>query len=90
MAHITGGGITENLPRILPAGTAAEIRKGSWPVLPVFAYMQQQGDIEEAEMYRTFNMGIGMILVVSPEDLPRCHGVTSQRPERTLLRNRPH
>jgi len=70
MAHITGGGITENLPRILPAGTAAEIRKGSWPVLPVFAYMQRRGGIEEGEMYRAFNMGIGMILVVSPEDLP--------------------
>jgi phosphoribosylformylglycinamidine cyclo-ligase len=69
MAHITGGGITENLPRILPAGTAAEIRKGSWPVLPIFAFMQQRGGIEEAEMYRAFNMGIGMILVVSPEDL---------------------
>lgn len=68
MAHITGGGITENLPRILPPGTAAEIRKGSWPVLPIFDYLQRKGGIEEAEMYRTFNMGIGMILVVSPED----------------------
>jgi phosphoribosylformylglycinamidine cyclo-ligase len=70
MAHITGGGITENLPRIFPAGIGAEVRKGSWPVLPVFRYMQEKGGIEEAEMYRTFNMGIGMILVVSPEDVP--------------------
>ncbi len=68
MAHITGGGITDNLPRILPAGTAALVRKGSWPVLPVFSYLQRKGDIDEAEMYRTFNMGIGMILVVSPKD----------------------
>jgi phosphoribosylformylglycinamidine cyclo-ligase len=74
MAHITGGGITENLPRILPPGTAAVVRKGSWPVLPVFQFLQREGNIEEAEMYRTFNMGIGMILIVSPEDLPRVTG----------------
>ncbi len=70
MAHITGGGITENLPRILPRGTAAEIRRGSWPILPIFEYMRQRGGIADAEMYRTFNMGIGMILVVAPKDLP--------------------
>ena len=70
MAHITGGGITENLPRILPPGVAARIQKGNWPVPPVFGYMQRLGEIDEAEMYRTFNMGIGMILVVSPEDVP--------------------
>ncbi len=68
MAHITGGGITDNLPRVLPAGTAAEVRKGTWPVLPVFDFLRSRGSIDEAEMYRTFNMGIGMILVVSPED----------------------
>ena len=71
MAHITGGGITDNLPRILLRGTAAEVRKGSWPVLPVFEYLRRMGDIEEAEMFRTFNMGIGMILVVAPEDSAR-------------------
>jgi len=70
MAHITGGGITENLPRILPAGTAARIKIGTWPVLPIFDYIARKGGIEEAEMYRAFNMGIGMILVVAPEDLP--------------------
>jgi phosphoribosylformylglycinamidine cyclo-ligase len=68
MAHITGGGITENLPRVLPAGTAALIRRGAWPVLPIFTYLQEKGRIDEPEMYRTFNMGIGMILVVSPRD----------------------
>ncbi len=68
LAHITGGGITDNLPRILPTGTAAVVRKGSWPVLPIFAYLQKKGEIDDAEMYRTFNMGIGMILVVSPGD----------------------
>jgi phosphoribosylformylglycinamidine cyclo-ligase len=70
MAHITGGGITENLPRILPTGTAARIRKGAWPVLPIFEFIAHKGGIEEAEMYRAFNMGIGLILVVAPEDLP--------------------
>jgi phosphoribosylformylglycinamidine cyclo-ligase len=70
LAHITGGGITENLPRILPSGTGAVIRTGSWPVLPVFEFIRREGNVAEAEMYRTFNMGIGMILVVSTEDLP--------------------
>jgi len=69
MAHITGGGITDNLPRILPAGTAARIERGSWPVLPIFNFLQQAGRIDEAEMYRTFNMGIGLMLVVSEHDL---------------------
>jgi phosphoribosylformylglycinamidine cyclo-ligase len=81
MAHITGGGITENLPRILPRGTAAEIRKGTWPVLPIFDYMQQKGGIDEAEMYRTFNMGIGMILVVASEDRQAIAGHFASRKE---------
>ncbi len=70
MAHITGGGITDNLPRILPASTAAMIARGTWPVLPIFDYMKAAAQIDEGEMYRTFNMGIGMILVVAPTDLP--------------------
>jgi phosphoribosylformylglycinamidine cyclo-ligase len=81
LAHITGGGITENLPRILPPGTAAEIRRGSWPVLPIFEYVRRQGGIDEDEMYRAFNMGIGMILVVSPEDLPLVTGHFAARNE---------
>ena len=68
LAHITGGGLTDNLPRILPDGCAAEINKGSWPVLPVFNVMQQIGNVTDAEMYRTFNMGVGMVLVVSAND----------------------
>ena len=70
LAHITGGGITDNLPRILPEGTGAVVRRRSWPVLPVFEFMRREGRIDEAEMYRTFNMGIGMILVIAPEALP--------------------
>jgi phosphoribosylformylglycinamidine cyclo-ligase len=65
LAHITGGGLLENIPRILPEATAVEIKRGSWPVLPVFAAMQRIGSVEESEMFRTFNMGIGMVIVCS-------------------------
>ena len=68
LAHITGGGLTDNIPRILPEGCAVEIDKGSWPVLPVFEVMQQIGSVSEAEMYRTFNMGVGMVVVTSAQD----------------------
>ncbi len=71
MAHITGGGITDNLPRILPRGTGAAVSLGSWPILPIFNYIQTKGEITDGEMFRTFNMGIGMILVVAPEEAPR-------------------
>jgi len=64
MAHITGGGITENLPRVLPKGTAAVIELGTWPVLPVFDHMQKLGNVPQDEMLRTFNMGLGMLVVV--------------------------
>ena len=63
LAHITGGGLLENLPRILPEGTGVEITRGSWPVLPIFELMQRIGNISEAEMFRTFNMGVGMVIV---------------------------
>ena len=64
LAHITGGGITENLPRVLPRGTAAAIELGTWPVLPIFEHLQQLGNVPQREMLRTFNMGMGMLLVV--------------------------
>jgi phosphoribosylformylglycinamidine cyclo-ligase len=64
MAHITGGGITENLPRVLPRGVAAIIEVGTWPVLPIFDHLQKLGNVPQAEMLRTFNMGLGMLLVV--------------------------
>ncbi len=67
LAHITGGGITDNLPRILPEGTAARIEKGTWPVLPVFDFLMREGRVSESEMFRAFNMGIGMIAAVRPE-----------------------
>jgi phosphoribosylformylglycinamidine cyclo-ligase len=68
LAHITGGGLTDNVPRILPEGTAVNIDKGSWPVLPVFELMREIGNVSETEMYRTFNMGVGMVIVCAPED----------------------
>src|SRR5579885_2130265 len=68
-AHITGGGITDNAPRILPKGLAARIRRNSWPVPPVFELLRRIGGIPEADWRRTFNLGIGMIVVVSPRKL---------------------
>jgi len=66
MAHITGGGITENLPRTLPEGRAFSLDRGSWTVPPVFSWLQEAGGLEDPEMLRVFNMGVGLILVVSP------------------------
>jgi phosphoribosylformylglycinamidine cyclo-ligase len=68
MAHITGGGITDNLPRVLPEGVEAAVRLGSWGVPPVFRWLQASGGVPEEDMFRTFNMGIGFILVVSAGD----------------------
>ncbi|MGD8191800.1 phosphoribosylformylglycinamidine cyclo-ligase [Brevibacillus ginsengisoli] len=67
MAHITGGGFTENIPRVLPAGTQAEIDYGSWPIQPIFSLVEELGKVSRADMFRTFNMGIGMVLVVDNE-----------------------
>jgi len=64
MAHITGGGLPENLPRVLPKGIGAEIDASSWDLPPIFRWLQEQGNISEAEMYRTFNCGVGMVLCV--------------------------
>jgi len=71
LAHITGGGITENLPRVLARGTGAVVELGSWPVLPVFEHLQKLGNVPQDEMMRTFNMGIGMILVVPPKQFKK-------------------
>ena len=66
-SHITGGGFYENVPRMLREGTRAVIEKGSYPVPPVFGLLAKDGDIEEQMMYNTFNMGIGMVLAVAPD-----------------------
>ncbi len=67
MAHITGGGITENLPRVLPHGTAAVVDASAWPVPPLFAWLRESGKVPVDDMYRTFNMGIGLV-AVTPRD----------------------
>lgn len=69
LAHITGGGFLENIPRILPDGVAVEITSGSWPELPIFGMMQRLGNVEDGEMFRTFNMGIGMVLICASQDV---------------------
>ncbi|KAM0870291.1 hypothetical protein ACQ4PT_040091 [Festuca glaucescens] len=71
LAHITGGGFTDNIPKVFPKGLGAKIFTGSWEVPPVFKWLQQVGKIEDAEMMRTFNMGVGMVLVVSKEAAER-------------------
>jgi len=82
MAHITGGGITDNLPRVLPKGTKAVVEIGSWPVLPIFKHLEALGNVPQDEMLRTFNMGIGMILVVSPDNLKRVTSILDRMGER--------
>ncbi|MGW8822814.1 phosphoribosylformylglycinamidine cyclo-ligase [Paenibacillus lautus] len=68
MAHITGGGFIENIPRMLPDGVNVDIEYGAWPILPIFKLMQEKGDISNKDMFTTFNMGIGMVLVVKEQD----------------------
>jgi len=69
LAHITGGGLTDNLPRILPRGTHAHIRHGTWEIPELFHFLQEKGEVGTEEMFRVFNMGIGMVLVVAPDGL---------------------
>jgi phosphoribosylformylglycinamidine cyclo-ligase len=67
MAHITGGGLAENVPRMLPKGLGARIDRRAVPVPPIFPFIKRAGGIEEAEMYRVFNMGFGMVIAVAPD-----------------------
>ena len=70
-SHITGGGFYENIPRMLPDGVRAVVKKDSYPVLPIFKMLQEEGNITEEMMYNTFNMGLGMILAVDPADVDK-------------------
>jgi phosphoribosylformylglycinamidine cyclo-ligase len=85
MAHITGGGITDNLPRILPADTHAFLRVGSWPVPELFLYLQEQGEVDVEEMLRVFNMGIGLILSVAPAGLADILGLLRSVGQRSFV-----
>lgn len=81
IAHITGGGFIDNIPRVLPESLDAEINKGTWPILPIFSYMQKVGDVPEAEMYRVFNMGIGLVLIVPKEEKEKIGKVLESYPD---------
>jgi phosphoribosylformylglycinamidine cyclo-ligase len=83
-AHITGGGLTDNIPRILPAGTGAEIRMGSWPVLPIFERLRAIGNLGAADYRRTFNLGIGMVVVVSKRNLSKAWALLDRMGERSF------
>ncbi|KAB3534437.1 phosphoribosylformylglycinamidine cyclo-ligase [Alkaliphilus pronyensis] len=82
IAHITGGGFYENLPRILPQNTNINIRLGSWPIPSIFNIIQSYGNVEAADMYKTFNMGIGMMLVVNKEDVKIAMGSLQEAGEK--------
>ncbi len=82
LAHITGGGLLDNLPRILPPGCAVAIRCGSWPILPVFTHLAELGQLSEAESYRVFNMGIGLAVIVAEADADAvCQAIRDQNGE---------
>jgi phosphoribosylformylglycinamidine cyclo-ligase len=85
MAHITGGGITGNLPRALPRNAQAVIELGSWPVLPIFRYLAKLGAIERDELLGTFNLGVGMILVVSAKHISRVEAELRRKREKFYL-----
>jgi phosphoribosylformylglycinamidine cyclo-ligase len=82
LAHITGGGFTDNIPRILPKGVSAQIELGSWPVPPVFRYLRREGRVADPEMLRTFNMGIGMVVVVPAHREAEVRGHFERRREK--------
>ncbi len=85
MAHITGGGITENLPRILPKNISAIIELGSWPTLPVFEHLQQLGNVDQEEMLRTFNNGIGLIAAIPAEKFKRAKSMLDRAGEKFFV-----
>jgi phosphoribosylformylglycinamidine cyclo-ligase len=85
MAHVTGGGITDNLPRILPSDTHALIRLGSWPVPELFHFLQETGEVDLEEMLRVFNLGIGMILSVDPAGLAEVLGLLRSVGQKSYL-----
>jgi phosphoribosylformylglycinamidine cyclo-ligase len=88
LAHITGGGLLENIPRVLPDALAAQLAKGGWPQSELFAWLQQTAGIDDTEMNRTFNNGIGMVLVLAPEQAAAC--AHAARGGRAGVRDRPH
>jgi phosphoribosylformylglycinamidine cyclo-ligase len=88
MAHITGGGITDNVPRILPKSVSALIELSSWIVPPLFQHLQQLGNVEQEEMFRTFNMGVGLILVVPADKVKRARSLLERASEKYCVLGR--
>lgn len=82
MAHITGGGLIDNVPRVLPKGLAARFNSQSWTIPPIFGLIQQQGSVDRNEMYHVFNMGIGMVVICAPENVSQ---FTAQLPEAKVI-----
>ena len=82
IAHITGGGLTDNLPRVLPKKMHAEIRVGAWEIPPLFHVLQGNGEVGTEEMFRVFNMGVGMVLLVDPESAREILGILHDEGER--------
>lgn len=74
LVHMTGGGFPENIPRVVPKGLASKIERSSWTVPPLFQWVQEAGGVSDAEMFRTFNMGVGMVVVVPKEDVDKSVG----------------
>lgn len=85
LAHITGGGLLENLPRVMPADTLAVIEQQSWQRPPVFDWLQEQGRVESEEMFRTFNNGLGMVLMISADDADACLGILQEQGEAPVV-----
>ncbi|MDE7231091.1 MAG: phosphoribosylformylglycinamidine cyclo-ligase, partial [Oscillospiraceae bacterium] len=85
ISHITGGGFYENIPRILPEGIIAKINKGSWDVLPIFDLIQKEGGISEHDMYNTFNMGVGMAVVVDKADADKAVEILNANGEKASI-----
>jgi phosphoribosylformylglycinamidine cyclo-ligase len=88
LVHVTGGGLTDNTPRILPSGACAEIRLGSWPVLPIFELIARRGRVPQDDMLRTFNMGIGLLLVVAARNLRRVTAALAKQGEKFWIAGR--
>ncbi len=82
MAHITGGGLIDNVPRVLAEGLTAQLNSQAWMVLPIFQLIQQRGNVDRQEMYRVFNMGIGMVIICSPSDVSQ---ITQTLPEAKVI-----
>jgi phosphoribosylformylglycinamidine cyclo-ligase len=82
MVHITGGGFFENIPRALPQGLGVRIDRSAWEIPPIFSYMQTRGPVEEREMFATFNMGVGLVMIVAPQDAARAERLLASAGER--------